>query len=185
MNRSKSSSKNNPFFYSNERKEHVYMNNPILQKREYKLTENKLYNTISFVKQFQFNGSLQTTPIETFEVQNIHNGDIGAPDENTQQYIPVITHILQLNDVFQYITLGGTLEKNDFSSLEEYVKEQIYIKRRIEPTYIEILIPNPITGICKSNYTLKYTMKDYHLICKSILSWMDIEENKQKIQYLQ
>jgi hypothetical protein len=185
MNRSKSSSKNNPFFFSNESNEPVYMNNPNLQKREMKITENKLYNKVSFVKQFQFNGSLQTTPIETLEVQNIHNGDIGTPNETIQQYVPVITHILQLYDVFQYITLGGTLEKNDFTSLETYVKDQIYIKRRIEPIYIELVIPNPITGMYKSQYTLKYTMKDYHLICKSIFSWMDIEDNKLKIQYLQ
>ena len=36
MNRSKSSSKNNPFFFSNESNEPVYMNNPNLQKREMK-----------------------------------------------------------------------------------------------------------------------------------------------------
>ena len=85
MNRSKSSSKNNPFFFSNESNEPVYMNNPNLQKREMKITENKLYNKVSFVKQFQFNGSLQTTPIETLEVQNIHNGDIGTPNETIKQ----------------------------------------------------------------------------------------------------
>lgn len=185
MNRSKSYSKNNPFLFSNERNEPVYMNNPSLQTREVKLTENKLYNKISFITQFSFNGSLKTTPIESIEVKNIHNGDIGNPDETIQQYVPVVIHILQLYDVFQYITLGGTLEKDVFNSLEIYVKDQIYIKRRIEPEYIEILIPNPITGMYKTQYTVKYNMNDYYLICKTILSWMDLEDNKLKIQYLQ
>ena len=185
MNRSKSSSKNNPFLFSNERNDPVYMNNPNVQQREVKLIKNKYYSTVSFVKQFSFNGSLKTTPIETLEVQNIHNGDIGTPDETIQKYEPVVSHILQLYDVFQYITLGGTLEKDDFNSLEIYVKDQIYIKRRIEPEYIEILISNPITGMYKTQYTVKYSIKDYYLMSKAILSWMDIDDNKLKIQYLQ
>lgn len=184
MNRSKSSSKNNPFFFSNEIKEPVYMNNPNLQTREVKLTENKLYNKVSFLKQFSFNGSLQTTPIETLEVQNIHNGDIGTPEETTQQHIPIVSHVLLLRDVFYHITLGGTLEKDDFIRLETYIIHELCTKRRIEPEYIKVVLPNPITGMYKTDYIVKYTMRDYHLICKSILSWIDIENNKLKIQYL-
>ncbi len=92
-------------------------------------------------------------------------------------------HILNISNVFEHITLGGFLKKDDLRDLERYIKHDIFIQYKIEPPYVEYCRKSSKLKDEVKIKIVKYTMKDYFTILNSINKWLNKENNKEKIIY--
>ena len=97
--------------------------------------------------------------ISNFSTVNIHNsGDI-----------------LCIPKVFEHITLGGILRKDDMKQLYKFMENKLFIQHNITPHYIE--------DKQKRTKIIKYVMDDYFDIVQTISQWLFMNNNKKKIIY--
>ena len=126
-------------------------------KKYQKENENKTY----FASNFEYNSK--------FNTYNLNNNS----DE----------HILDISNVFEHITLGGFLKKDDLRDLERYIKYDLFIQYKIEPEYVHYCRKSSNSTNEVKTKIVKYTMKDYFNILNCINKWLNKENNKEKIIY--
>ena len=167
---------NNPF--TNDSIEHTYMNQPLQRNHSVRMEENKLYHSITPPQQrkhyeelvynlheFSFNGIFKT--IKVFDCEN-----------SNQE-----TDILNLKELFKYLTLGGTLNNEDFRNLNLFIADCIYSQNNASIQYITIKKRYPISGTFKKKKIIKYSLYQYIPICNAIFKWLQNEQCQNKVIY--
>ena len=168
----------NPFS-KNQNIEPLYMNQPIQQSHSIRMQANSLYethtppkntppkhNTIHYdelvfnVENFSYEGTCKTSKV--IDCENLNKE----------------THILNLKDVFKYITLGGTLKQDDYNVLEHIIADTIYTNEGKNIEYIIIKKAHPISGTYNKKKIIKFSLFQYISICNTIFNWLQTNEHR-------
>lgn len=97
-------------------------------------------------------------------------------------------NILRVSHVFEHVTLGGILGKNDFLEFSKYLEDEVFTKRHREIEFVrvkenKIEMGNQSIKAVKNINIIKYTMEDYPFMVSAIMNWLTHEDNCSKIIY--
>lgn len=97
-------------------------------------------------------------------------------------------NILRVPNVFEHVTLGGILGKNDLLEFGKYLKDEVFTKRQRNVEYVQvnenkIEMDSHSIKAMKNINIIKYTMEDYPFMVSSIINWISCEDNYSKLMY--
>lgn len=120
---------------------------------------------------FQYKGNLSTERIVYYQDGNLKTYDI-----------------LRVHHVFEHVTLGGILGKNDLLEFGKYLKDEVFTKREQNVEFVKVketkleMSSHSINSLKNINI-IKYTMEDYPFMVSAIIKWISCEDNSSKVIY--
>ena len=120
---------------------------------------------------FNYKGNLSTERVVYYKDGNLNTYDI-----------------LRVPSVFEHVTLGGILGKNDLLEFGKYLKDEVFTKRQRKVEYVKVketkleMSSHSIKALKNINI-IKYTMEDYPFMVSAIMKWISFEDNSCKVIY--
>lgn len=120
---------------------------------------------------FQYKGNVSTERVVYYKDGNLKTYDI-----------------LRVPHIFEHITLGGILGKNDLLEFGKYLKDEVFTKRCRKIEYVKVketkleMSSHSIKALKNINI-IKYTMEDYPFMVSAIMKWISYQDNSCKVIY--